>query len=185
MPNKNNKFWRWRNDRPPTTQEGAEPLPVTRTLYLDGEIAPEQMWDDDVTPALFKDELLSGDGDITVWINSPGGDCIAAAQIYNLLSDYKGKVTVKVDGIAASAASVIAMSGDEVLMSPVSMMMIHNPATMAVGVRAVKTMAQTAVATIGAAAMFDEVRWLAVGSATLLAGVLSILTSLAGLPEVG
>ncbi len=82
---------------------------------------------------MFKDELNSGDGDITVWINSPGGDCVAAAQIYNMLANYKGNVTVKIDGIAASAASVIAMAGDKVLMSPVSMMMIHNPATMAFG----------------------------------------------------
>lgn len=58
---------------------------------------------------------------------------MAAAQIYNMLSAYNGKVTVKIDGIAASAASVIAMSGDTVLMSPVSMMMIHNPATIAFG----------------------------------------------------
>lgn len=86
-----------------------------------------------MTPALFKEELNSGTGDITVWINSPGGDCVAAAQIYNMLLDYKGKVTVKIDGIAASAASVIAMAGNEVLMSPVSMLMIHNPATVAMG----------------------------------------------------
>ena len=76
---------------------------------------------------------MSGSGDITVWINSPGGDCVAAAQIYNMLMDYKGNVTVKIDGIAASAASVIAMAGTKVLVSPVSMMMIHNPATMAFG----------------------------------------------------
>lgn len=82
---------------------------------------------------MFKDELNAGSGDITVWINSPGGDCVAAAQIYNMLADYKGDVTVKIDGIAASAASVIAMAGNTVLMSPVSMMMIHNPATMAFG----------------------------------------------------
>ena len=68
-----------------------------------------------------------------MWINSPGGDCVAAAQIYNMLSNYKGNVTVKIDGIAASAASVIAMAGTEVYMSPVSMMMIHNPATAAWG----------------------------------------------------
>lgn len=86
-----------------------------------------------MTPQLFKDELNSGDGDITVWINSPGGDCVAAAQIYNMLSAYKGNVTIKIDGIAASAASVIAMAGNRVLMSPVSMMMIHNPATIAFG----------------------------------------------------
>lgn len=93
----------------------------------------ESWFDDDVTPQLFKDELNSGTGNITVWINSPGGDCVAAAQIYNMLMDYKGNVTVKIDGIAASAASVIAMAGTEVLMSPVSTMMIHNPATVAMG----------------------------------------------------
>ncbi len=68
-----------------------------------------------------------------MWINSPGGDCVAAAQIYNMLMDYKGNVTVRIDGIAASAASVIAMAGNTVLMSPVSTMMIHNPATVAMG----------------------------------------------------
>ncbi len=82
---------------------------------------------------MFKDELNSGTGNITVWINSPGGDCVAAAQIYNMLMDYKGNVTVKIDGIAASAASVIAMAGTKVLVSPVSMLMIHNPATVAFG----------------------------------------------------
>ena len=96
-------------------------------------IAEESWFDDEVTPKLFRDELTSGEGDITVWINSPGGDCIAAAQIYNMLLDYKGNVTVKIDGIAASAASVIAMAGTKVVMSPVSMMMIHNPMTMACG----------------------------------------------------
>ena len=105
-----------------------------RTLYLNGTIAEESWYEDDVTPKLFKDELMSGTGDITVFINSPGGDCVAAAQIYNMLMDYKGNVTVKIDGIAASAASVIAMAGTKVLMSPVSLMMIHNPLTVAIGV---------------------------------------------------
>ena len=104
-----------------------------RTLYLNGTIAEESWFDDDVTPQLFKDELMTGTGDITVWINSPGGDCVAAAQIYNMLMEYKGNVTVKIDGIAASAASVIAMAGTKVLMSPVSLMMIHNPLTVAIG----------------------------------------------------
>ena len=104
-----------------------------RTLFLNGTIAEESWFDDDITPQLFKDELMSGSGDITVWINSPGGDCVAAAQIYNMLMDYKGNVTVKIDGIAASAASVIAMAGTKVLMSPVSMLMIHNPMTVAMG----------------------------------------------------
>ena len=71
-----------------------------RTLFLNGTIAEESWFDDDITPQLFKDELMSGSGDITVWINSPGGDCVAAAQIYNMLMDYKGNVTVKIDGIA-------------------------------------------------------------------------------------
>ena len=102
-------------------------------MFLNGTIAEESWFDDDVTPALFRSDLLNGTGDITVWVNSPGGDCFAAAQIYNMLRDYKGKVTVKVDGLAASAASVIAMAGDEVLVSPVSMIMIHNPSTVAMG----------------------------------------------------
>ena len=104
-----------------------------RILFLNGTIAEESWFDDEVTPSLFKDELNSGEGDITVWINSPGGDCIAAAQIYNMLMNYKGNVTVKIDGIAASAASVIAMAGNKVIVSPVSMIMIHNPATIAAG----------------------------------------------------
>lgn len=124
---KTKKFWNWVNK---TQTEMEQP---ERILFLNGTIAEDSWFDDDVTPQLFKDELCAGEGDITVWINSPGGDCVAAAQIYNMLTTYKGNVTVKIDGIAASAASVIAMAGDKVLMSPVSMMMIHNPATIAFG----------------------------------------------------
>lgn len=105
----------------------------SRTLFLNGEISDETWYGDEVTPQMFKEELQDGEGDITVWINSPGGDVFAAAQIYNMLMDYKGNVTVKIDGLAASAASVIAMAGAEVQMSPVAMMMIHNPATIAIG----------------------------------------------------
>lgn len=93
------KFWNW------VRNEGE------RTLFLNGEISDETWYGDEVTPKLFKDELLSGEGNITVWINSLGGDVFAAAQIYNMLMDYKGNVTVKIDGLAASAASVIAMAG--------------------------------------------------------------------------
>lgn len=127
-----NKFWKWVRNKAPDPDKPDETI-EERTLFLDGTIASESWFDDDVTPALFKSELNSGKGDITVWINSPGGDCFAAAQIYNMLRDYAGKVTVKIDGIAASAASVIAMAGDTVLVSPVSMIMIHNPATIAMG----------------------------------------------------
>ena len=125
------KFWNWKTQTV-TNQETQETV-TERTLFLNGTIAEESWFDDDVTPQIFKDELNSGSGDITVWINSPGGDCIAAAQIYNMLMDYKGNVTVKIDGIAASAASVIAMAGTKELVSPVSMLMIHNPMTVAYG----------------------------------------------------
>jgi len=128
---KNKKFWNWRSKKS-LNQETNEEV-VERILELRGTIAEESWFDDDFTPQMFKDELNSGSGNITVWINSPGGDCVAAAQIYNMLANYKGNVTVKIDGIAASAASVIAMAGNTVLVSPVSMMMIHNPATVAFG----------------------------------------------------
>ena len=121
------KFWNWTNQAPTETE------PEQRILTLNGTIAEESWFDDDITPQLFREELNAGSGDITVWINSPGGDCVAAAQIYNMLMDYRGSVTVKIDGIAASAASVIAMAGTRVLVSPVSMLMIHNPATIASG----------------------------------------------------
>lgn len=127
---KNKKFWNWKSRK--TLNQANEEV-AERILELHGTIAEESWFDDDVTPQLFKDELNAGSGDITVWINSPGGDCVAAAQIYNMLTQYKGNVTVKIDGIAASAASVIAMAGNIVLMSPVSMMMIHNPTTFAFG----------------------------------------------------
>ena len=102
------KFWNWVKDE----DTGS------RTLYLNGTIAEETWFEDDVTPKAFKDELNAGAGDIVIWINSPGGDCVAASQIYTMLMDYKGNVTVKVDGIAASAASVVAMAGTTVLMAP-------------------------------------------------------------------
>lgn len=124
------KFWNWKK-KAVNLESGQEA--EERILFMNGVIAEDSWFDDDVTPALFKDELNAGTGDITLWINSPGGDCVAAAQIFNMLSEYPGKVTVKIDGLAASAASVIAMAGTEVWMSPVSMMMIHNPATVAWG----------------------------------------------------
>ena len=117
------RFWVWKNTAPEED----------RILELNGTIAEESWFEDDVTPRMFKDELFSGSGNITLWINSPGGDCIAASQIYTMLMDYPGDVTVKIDGLAASAASVIAMAGTKVLMSPTAMLMIHNPMTIAYG----------------------------------------------------
>ncbi|TCL60569.1 ATP-dependent Clp protease protease subunit [Kineothrix alysoides] len=118
------KFWNW------VKNEGEL---EERTLFLNGQISDETWFGDEVTPQLFKEELIAGKGNVTVWINSPGGDVFAAAQIYNMLRDYKGHVTVRIDALAASAASVIAMAGETVLVSPVAMMMVHNPATIAMG----------------------------------------------------
>lgn len=115
------KFWNF-------TDEGG-----VRTLRIEGQIADETWFGDEVTPQQFKNDLISGTGDITLWINSPGGDVFAAAQIYNMLMDYQGDVHVIIDGLAESAASVIAMAGTTVSMSPVAMMMIHNPWTFAQG----------------------------------------------------
>lgn len=118
------RFWEWKNQ----ADEGSE-----RVLELYGTIAETSWFDDDVTPKMFHDELFAGKGPVTVWLNSPGGDCIAASQIYTMLMDYQDDVTIKIDGIAASAASVIAMAGTKVLMAPTALMMIHNPMTMAYG----------------------------------------------------
>ena len=116
------KFWNW------VRNEGEK-----RTLLLDGEISDETWWGDEVTPQMFRSELHAAEGDIDLWINSPGGDCYAAAQIYNMLMEYPGEVTVKIDGIAASAASVVAMAGSTVEISPLGMLMIHNPMTVSIG----------------------------------------------------
>ena len=115
------KFWNWSDNN------------GIRTLTIDGVIAEETWWGDEVTPAQFRAELFAGSGDITLWINSPGGDCVAASQIYTMLMDYPGHVTVKIDGLAASAASVIAMAGSKILMAPTALMMVHNPLTVAIG----------------------------------------------------
>lgn len=103
-------------------------------LKIDGDIVmDDDFWSmlfgtENVTPKGFMSELSQYKGkNINVWINSYGGDVYAASRIYTALKQHKGKVTVKVDGVAISAASVIAMAGDEILMSPTSIMMIHNP----------------------------------------------------------
>lgn len=116
------KFWNWIKNSDDT-----------RTLRLEGPIDEESVWGNEITPQMFRDELNAGEGDVTVWINSPGGNVFAAAEIYTMLKDYKGSITVKIDAIAASAASVVAMAGDVVQMSPVAMLMIHDPSTVAMG----------------------------------------------------
>lgn len=116
------KFWNWIHN-----EAGG------RVLRLEGPVDEESVWGDEITPKNFREELNAGTDDITVWINSPGGNVFAAAEIYTMLRDYPGAVTVKIDAIAASAASVIAMAGSKVLMSPVAMLMIHDPSTIAMG----------------------------------------------------
>ena len=119
-----NKFWKFEDK---VSKEGT-------ALILDGEISSETWWGDEVTPGAFRDELAKVKGDLTVHINSQGGDVFAGVAIFNALKDFnKGKVTVKVDGLAASIASVVAMAGDEIIMSPGSMMMIHNPWSIGAG----------------------------------------------------
>ena len=114
------KFWNFRS----RTNDAGE---TSHELELFGEITKTKWFDDDVTPDMFRAELEQCVGDITVWINSPGGECVSASVIYSMLREYNGKVTVKITGIAASAASVVAMAGDTVLMAPTALMMIHNP----------------------------------------------------------
>ena len=116
------KFWNWvRNGE------------CGRVLRLEGPIDEDDIWSDGVTPKMFRDDLNSEDGDVTVWINSPGGSVFAAAEIYTMLRVYKGVVTVRIASLAASAASVIAMAGDRVEMSPTALLMIHDPSTIAMG----------------------------------------------------
>ena len=121
-----NKFWNWvKNEETNETE-----------LIFNGPISEESWFGDEITPAIFRDELAKVSGNLTVWLNSPGGDCLAASQIYTMLRNHKGKVTVKIDGIAASAASVVAMAGNETLISPTGYLMVHNPATIAMGNKA-------------------------------------------------
>ena len=116
------KFWNWIHD-----DSGG------RTLRLEGPIDSENFWGDEITPQMFREDLEAEDGDVTVWINSPGGNVFAAAEIYTMLKDYAGKVTVKIASLAASAASVVAMAGDTVQMSPTALLMLHDPSTIAMG----------------------------------------------------
>ena len=123
------KFWnfmRVTDQDPGSEAEGFE-------LRLDGPISEESWWGDEATPAEFREELSQVSGPLTVWINSPGGDVFAASQIYTMLKEYGDKVTVKIDALAASAASVVAMAGDETYMSPTALLMVHDPSTVAIG----------------------------------------------------
>lgn len=121
--NPSRRFWDYDE-----TPEG-----VPAVLRLEGPIDTETWWGDEVTPDYFRQELESHPGDIEVYINSPGGDVVAATMIYTMLMEHKGSVTVKIEGLAASAASIVAMAGTRVLMSPSAYMMIHNASSIAWG----------------------------------------------------
>ena len=118
------KFWNLRKDGE---------APEDGVLDIDGEIVTEPGWFDGPGTVIARDfrEALKGVKNVTVRINSPGGDVMAGADIYSALREHSmnghGKVTVVVTALAASAASVIAMAGDEIKMYPTSYMMIHNP----------------------------------------------------------
>ena len=118
------KFWKLKNS---VDSSGS-------TLILDGPISSETWWGDEVTPQLFRDELKKiTSNKLTVQINSPGGDVWAGVSIYDALKDLDAEVTVKVSGLAASIASIIAMAGDKIIMTPGSTMMIHRASMIAMG----------------------------------------------------
>lgn len=113
------KFWQVKNE-----------VNGNSEILLYGPIAGERSWwGDEVTPRSFAEDLESLNGkDVTVRINSGGGDVFAAHAIHNQLIAYKGKVTVVIDGLAASAATIIAVAGDRIIMPSNALFMIHNPA---------------------------------------------------------
>ncbi|MNO29185.1 ATP-dependent Clp protease proteolytic subunit 1 [compost metagenome] len=129
------KFWRFIENKATETEAASIELRIEGDIVDDSDVwIYEWFGEPAAAPNLFRDELSNYKGkDITVWIDSYGGSVFAGASIYNALKEHKGKITVKVDGKAMSAASVIAMAGDEILMSPVAVMMIHNPLTGVVG----------------------------------------------------
>ncbi len=113
------KFWQVKNE-----------VNGNSEILLYGPIAGERSWwGDEVTSRSFAEDLERLNGkDVTVRINSGGGDVFAAHAIHNQLIAYKGKVTVVIDGLAASAATIIAVAGDRIIMPSNALFMIHNPA---------------------------------------------------------
>lgn len=119
-----NKFWKLVNS---VDRSGS-------TLYLEGPISQDSWWGDEVTPQLFRDELKQiTSNKLLVVINSTGGDVWAGVSIHDALKEFDGEVTIKVSGLAASIASVIAMAGDKIQMTPGSTMMVHRASTFAWG----------------------------------------------------
>ena len=117
------EFWKFKNNADGEAE-----------LLLYGEISDASWYGDEVTPKKFADDLAAcGGKNLTVRVNSPGGDVFAAQAIYNQLKAYSGKVTVKIDGMCASAATVIACAGEMVIMPSNTIYMIHNPKSAMLG----------------------------------------------------
>jgi ATP-dependent Clp protease, protease subunit len=114
-------FWSIRN----AAETGNEP-----EIELYGVISEFSWFDDEITPKKFRDDLhkVGGGGPITIRINSGGGDVIAASVMRATLLDYPGRKTMRVDGLCASAATVVALAGDRIQMLDTSYWMIHDPA---------------------------------------------------------
>ena len=112
------QFWKWVKNE--VSSSGSD-------LVLEGVVASESWYGDEVTPKAFREELSAHKGDLTVVINSPGGDVYSGIYIFNELKNHEGNVTVRINGLAASIASIIAMAGDKVIMEQSSLMMIHQP----------------------------------------------------------
>lgn len=97
-------------------------------IFIYGEIASEKLFDEDTTAKSFVDDLKSfGGADVTIHLNSGGGDCFAALAIYNTLKNYSGAVNISIEGLCASAATIIACGGSKITIAANSLMMIHNP----------------------------------------------------------
>lgn len=129
-----NKFWNFIKNEATETKDESIELHIKGDIIDDSQVWLYEWFDEQATaPNLFKDELSQYKGkDLTIVIDSYGGDLFAGASMYNALKEHNGKITAKIE-IAMSAASVIAMAADEILMSPVGVMMIHNPLTTASG----------------------------------------------------
>ena len=103
-------------------------------IHIYGQISDEKWFEEDVTPTSIKKEIDGlGDRNVNVYVNSPGGGVYAGMTIMNLLGRLKGYKTGFVDGIAASAATYALMAMDKVIMPKSSMIMIHNPSSIAIG----------------------------------------------------
>ncbi len=121
------RFWRLLNAE---ESDSGEP-----EIEFYGYISEYSWFEDDISPKIFKDDLnkLGKDGPVTIRINSGGGDIFAASTIRSMIMDYPGRVTTRIDGLCASAATYVATAGDVVKMQDSAFFMIHDPSTIVWG----------------------------------------------------